>query len=145
MRAFLDTNVYISNLLAPAGSSPPTLVVRTALAGTYILLVSQSLLAELRSRVARKPYLAARIPMALAQELIDQLTRVAEFVPEIPEPHPSVGRDRGDDYVIAHALLGRADYLVSGDADLTSLGRVGAVEIVDPARFLAVLRGAGAG
>jgi len=51
---------------------------------------------------------------------------------------PAASRDRKDDYLLAHAIAGRADYLVSGDADLLSVDRVGGVAIVNPAGFLRV-------
>jgi uncharacterized protein len=38
-----------------------------------------------------------------------------------PEPVPAVSRDPNDDYLIALAQSAQADYLVSGDADLSSL------------------------
>jgi len=37
-----------------------------------------------------------------------------------------------DDYLVAYALVGGADYLVTGDADLLVLARVGEVKIVTP-------------
>jgi predicted nucleic acid-binding protein len=86
----------------------------------------------LRSKVIAKTYLAARISA-------DHV----EVVPEISEPFPAAGRDRKDDYLFAHALIDRADYLVSGDEDLLSVGQIDGVKLVSPARFLVVLHEAG--
>lgn len=57
----------------------------------------------------------------------------------IPDPIPAVIRDRDDDYLLAHALVGEADYLVTGDDDLTPLGRVGKLKIVSPSDFARAL------
>ena len=52
---------------------------------------------------------------------------------------PSVTRDRKDDYLLAYAVVGRADYLVTGDRDLLVLGEVEGVRIVSPAGFVGAL------
>jgi uncharacterized protein len=140
VRAFLDANVSISYLLAPASPAPPAAVVRAGLRRQYTLLTSRSVLDEFRSRTATKPYLAARITPYEVGSLVHLLVDTAVVVSELPAPFPEIGRDRDDDYLIAHALHGKADYLVSGDADLVSLGEVESLRIVGPARFLAILR-----
>lgn len=142
MRAFLDANVFVSYLLSPTGGTPPPVVARAGLAGAFDLLVSRNVLIELRTRTTTKPSLSARISATAAAELTALLAEVAEVVPEIPEPFPAIGWDRDDDYLIAHALIARADYLVSGDDDLLSLGQIETVRIVSPAQFLAILRDA---
>jgi len=118
-------------------------VVRAGFAGAYTLVVSRSVIAELRSKTAAKPYLAARIPAATAEEFTTFLARVAEVIPELLEPFPAIGRDRDDDYLIAHALAAEADYLVSGDADLVSLGQIETLRMVSPVEFLSILRDSG--
>jgi putative PIN family toxin of toxin-antitoxin system len=52
---------------------------------------------------------------------------------------PSVSRDPGDDMVIATAVHGGADYLVSEDKDLLDLQRVEDVTIVNAREFLKIL------
>ncbi|MCL5266359.1 MAG: hypothetical protein M1343_14395 [Chloroflexi bacterium] len=44
---------------------------------------------------------------------------------------------------MAYALVGEADFLVSGDADLLVLGEVESVEVVTPTDFLEILKSAG--
>ncbi len=143
MRAFFDANVFISFLLAPFGSSAPSLIIRAGFGGAYTVLVSQTVLTELRARVASKPYLATRISADDLAAFAALLADAAEIVPEIPEPFPQVGRDRKDDYLYAHALVGRADYLVSGDDDLLAVGHIERIQIVSPATFLQILRNSG--
>lgn len=140
MRVLFDPNVLISYLLTPNGSSPPVAIVEAALAGVFSLLMTAGV-AEVRTKTATKPYLAARIAPPEVEALMRLLISVAEILPEIEEV-PAVSRDRKDDYLLAHAIVGRADYLVSGDADLLSLDRVDGVAIVNPAGLLRVLRDA---
>ena len=54
-------------------------------------------------------------------------------------PIPSISRDPDDDRVIACAVAGRADVIVSGDNDLLDLEQVGGIPILTAAQFLARL------
>lgn len=53
---------------------------------------------------------------------------------------PGVTRDPKDDAVIACAVEGEADYVVSGDEDLRVLEAYGDMSIVRPRGFLEILR-----
>ena len=143
MRALLDANLYISYLLSPADASPVTAVVETAFTGAYTLLLTGGVIAELCGKTTAKPYLAAHITREQTERLVGFLGAVAETITELDEPYPEIGEDRKDDYLFAHALVGRADYLVSGDRGVQKVGRLGDVRIVSPAQFLQVLRDAG--
>ncbi len=143
MRGFVDANVLVSFLLKPDALTPPAAIVRLGFAGAYTLLISRTVVTELQSKIAMKPYLMSRIGPEDVEVFVALLMEAAEIVPEIPEPFPRIGRDRKDDYLIVHALIGRADYLVSGDKDLVSLDGIEGLRIMGPAGFLAVLRDAG--
>jgi predicted nucleic acid-binding protein len=60
-------------------------------------------------------------------------------VVELPESVPAICRDPDDDWVIACAVIGEADCIISGDRDLLSLERVGEIPILSAAQFLATL------
>jgi predicted nucleic acid-binding protein len=64
---------------------------------------------------------------------------IAERLPELDVPYPEIGNDRKDDYLFAHAVVGQADYLVSGDGGVRVIDRIGDVRIVSPAEFIAIL------
>lgn len=49
---------------------------------------------------------------------------------------PGVTRDPKDDPVVACAVEGQADYIVSGDQDLLVLGEYEGVQVVTPRRFV---------
>lgn len=54
-----------------------------------------------------------------------------------------VSRDPDDDVVLAAAVEGRAEAIVTGDDDLLSLREYEGIAIVTPRRFLATLEGPG--
>lgn len=62
-------------------------------------------------------------------------------MPEIPEPLPEVGRERKDDYLFAHAVVARSDFLVSGDKGVQAVGNIGDVRVVSPAELVRVIKG----
>ena len=135
MRAFLDANILISYLLRPRQGGPVHTVVTAAFAREYALLVSDALLGELQRKTAEKRYLADRITREDTAELVDIILAVAEVVPPIESNLPALTRDPKDDYLLAYAVVGRADYLVTGDDDLLVLREVEGVKIVSPAEF----------
>lgn len=140
MRALLDANVFISYLLTPGGTSPPVQVVEAAIANAYTLLMTAQVIAEVHEKAETKPYLAARITRSQVERLAIILAAVAEPIPTIEERLPEVGHDRKDDYLFAHALFGRADYLVSGDDGVVRVRQIDRVRIVSPAQFIEILR-----
>jgi putative PIN family toxin of toxin-antitoxin system len=145
VRALLDANVFISYLLSPNNSSAAIQVVEAAFTGSYQLLLPAGVVAELRGKTATKPWLASRITPDECERLVRILSSVAEILPEIKELLPEVGRDRKDDYLFAHAIVGRADYLVSGDKGVQAVGQISDVQVMSPADFLQVLQHAGNG
>jgi putative PIN family toxin of toxin-antitoxin system len=60
-------------------------------------------------------------------------------VVDVPETIPRICRDPDDDRLIACAVVGEADVIVSGDNDLLALERVGDIPILTAAQFLAML------
>ena len=67
------------------------------------------------------------------------LRAVGEPIPRITQPIPALTRDPKDDYLIAYALVGGADFLVTGDADLLVLKQIDSLKIVTAREFLARL------
>ncbi len=54
------------------------------------------------------------------------------MVPTIVEPILPVTSDPKDDYLLAYTLVGQANYLVTGDEGLLTLGTVAGLKIVSP-------------
>lgn len=148
MRVLLDANIFISYLLYVSGDmtrsrrqSPVIHIIEAALEEQFTLLMARELMLELVRRVPTKRYLAERITQETLEEFTTLLSIVAEIVPSVAGPLPAATRDPKDDYLLVYALVGQADYLVTGDDDLLSLGEVEDVKIVSPAGFAKLLRG----
>lgn len=139
LRVLLDANVYISYLLAPDAPGTIQQLMSAALEGRYTLLLPGELLAEMSETLSRKQALSRRTNPQERQKLLSRFMEIAEKIDTIREEIPTVTRDRKDDYLLAYAVIGQVDYLVTGDMDLLVLDHVGPVHIVRPADFLAVL------
>jgi putative PIN family toxin of toxin-antitoxin system len=72
----------------------------------------------------------------------DDLSAVATPVPDPPPTPGAVPRDPDDDKIIACALAAGAEYVVSRDRDLLSLGTYAGIKIIAPKPFLQVVRAA---
>jgi len=136
MRVLLDANLFISYLLTPDRDSLVVQVVKAGVTGECTLLLPAALLEEFSQRVGVKPYLAKRVLSADMEELTRILATIAEIIPEIKRPIPALTRDPKDDYLLAYALVGQADYLVTGDQDMLELRQLGKCQIVTPRTFV---------
>ena len=110
MRLVIDTNVLISALLA--GSSLPAHLIILWREGRFDLLTCTEQLDELM-RVTRYPKIRERLSPALAGRLINELRDLAQVVPNLPAVRASA--DPFDDYLLALAAAGHANFLVTGD------------------------------
>ncbi len=134
MRLVIDTNVLISALLV--GSSLPAHLITLWREGRFDLLTSVTQLDELM-RVTRYPRIRERLAPALAGRLINELRDIAVMVENLPQV--TVCADPYDNYLLAMAAAGAADFIVSGDKrDLLSLGLYEGVKIVAIREFLAM-------
>jgi uncharacterized protein len=147
IRALFDTNIFISYLLPSKAGGAIERVLEAAFEGAFTLLIAEEVVEEFSAKVASKAYLRERISKEAADELMYAVLVVAEVIPGIStgtgallvSGFPVVTRDAKDDYLLAYALLGRADYLVTGDDDLLVLGAIEGVKIVPPAEFRGIL------
>lgn len=140
MKVLIDTNVFLSYLLASATPRAVTAVVTTCFDRDEIdILVPHEQIDELVTTAGAKRYFRRHIPHATLDDFIQQLTALAELPPTLEEI-PAYSRDAKDDYLVAYGIVNEADFLITGDADLLVLGRVGTVEVINPSQFIAVLR-----
>ena len=110
MRLVIDTNVLISALLSNV--SVPAQLVELWREGRFALLTSAEQVDELM-RMTRYPKLRARLSAPLAGRLINELRDLAEVVADLPRVEASP--DPFDNHLLAAAVAGHADYLVTGD------------------------------
>ncbi|MCC6586667.1 MAG: putative toxin-antitoxin system toxin component, PIN family [Bryobacterales bacterium] len=135
MRAVLDVNILVSALISPTGI--PANLYSAWEAGQFVLLTCMEHLDEVRATL-HKPRVAELIKPYRAGRLVNQIRKLAELA----EPLPVVKRspDPNDDYLLALAEVGRADYLVTGDkAGLLCLRRHKGTRIIAPVAFSKIL------
>jgi len=111
IRLVVDVNAWISSMLSPKFQFRLEVVFDS----DYHLLASDELFEELDDAV-QKPYLAKKIRQTVYMELVAHLRTVADLVAvySIVE----VCRDPKDNFLLALAKDGSADYLITGDKDL---------------------------
>lgn len=139
MRVLLDTNILISALLSPDHQGTIQTLVAQLFQGAFTLLLPEDVVEEFATTVIRKKHLARTFTVQSLEVALTALLAVAEIVPKIRDEIPKIGRDAKDDYLLAYATFGLADYLVTGDADLLVLRQVGDVAIVTPSQLLALV------
>lgn len=135
-RLVLDTNVLISAFLWEGN---PGQLLEKAENGEARLYTSRILLDELEDAL-RRPKLAKQVGLTglSISDMMASYSRVAT-VKRPPRLDRTFSRDPDDDHVIACALAARADFLVTGDGDLLSLGTADGVRIVSPTDLLELL------
>jgi len=134
VRVFLDTNV-LASAFATRGLCAD--VLRHVLA-EHELLVGEVVLDELRRTLKTK----LRVPAALVAD-IEELLRDHEVVPKPERPSSVKLRDPDDRWIVASAVAGRADLLVTGDHDLLDVADHLPIPVLDPRGFWNFLRKSG--
>jgi putative PIN family toxin of toxin-antitoxin system len=133
MRVVLDTNVLLSALISPHG--PPDVIYRAWRAARFEIVTSVTQLDELR-RASRYPKFKTILQPHRVGTMVNNLQRavVLEYLPSEIEAD-----DPFDAFLLAMAVAGEAEYLVTGDhrAGLLQRGHIGNTRIVTPVAFCA--------
>jgi putative PIN family toxin of toxin-antitoxin system len=136
-RAVIDTNVLISAALT--SGTPPALVTHFILEHAR-LLFSRETFTELETRLWR-PKLDRYLTLEDRRALLHDFSGAAEWVGLNQDDRDRMrfSRDPDDDKFVWTALVGDADWLVSGDADLLVRSVVEKVRILSPAHALELI------
>jgi len=138
LRAVLDTNVFLSAFLSRNPASPTKEILQRWQAGEFDLLVSDALVEELAEKLLERGISSDRVT-----EFVTVLARLAEWI-LVPEDavRPVILEDPDDDSILACAVVGKADYLVTYDAHFEPLedGYAG-IKVTKVLPFLWALRG----
>ena len=129
-RIVVDTNIVVSGILIP-DSVPGKLL--GFLAAHATLIFSAATRDELLEVIAREKF-DRYVPFEARERAVTILVRDGQMV--TPRRHFLVCRDPKDDKFIDAAYAGKADCLVSGDADLRALGVIEGIPIVTAARYM---------
>lgn len=133
-KVILDTNVLIS-ALGWGGKSYE--IVDLGFAGAFKWVISTPIFEEL-IRALDYPKLSF-IDKEEKEEFISAISESAEFI-EVDQKLEEKLIDPKDQMFLECALEIDADYLVSGDKHLLSLGSVGKTKIIYPAKFLSTFK-----
>lgn len=129
MRVILDTNVLIAGLL---WSGPPHTLLEHARTGSVSIVSSPALLAELATVIDRTKFSTILVRSTIPQaRLLAEVRRLVDVI-DPPPPPRQVCRDPDDDQVLALAAAETVDLIISGDADLLTLGSFVNIPIVTP-------------
>jgi putative PIN family toxin of toxin-antitoxin system len=134
MRLVIDTNVLLSALMTPA--SPSAQILALWRSRKFDLLTAGEQLEEI-ARVTRYPKIRARLSPALAGRFVNHLRDLAITVKKLPKI--DLAPDPDDNYLLALAEAGHAQFLVTGDRPLLALKRHKSTHIVTPAALIALL------
>ena len=118
LRIVVDTNIWVRVLLGGRITLP---VLDAWRAGRFSVVVSQYLIDELEE-VWQRPRLRKRIKASEAEELLEQLHLRGEWV--VPTTIPPQCRDPKDHPVLSTAIDGKADAILTGDADFRADDRL---------------------
>ena len=136
MRVVLDTNVLLSALLSPHGW--PDTIYRAWQKNRFDLVTSAAQMDELRRASRYAKFKAVLQPHRVGTMVNNlRLSIMLDALPPLPDDMEV--NDPNDAFLLAMALTGEADYLVTGDhrAGLLQRGKYGRTRIVTPVTFCA--------
>jgi len=134
-RLVIDTNVLLSALMSPASPSAEILSLWRDRKITVLTAAEQ--IDEI-ARVTRYPRIRALLHPALAGRLVNRLRDVGTVVENLPTIDRSPDPD--DNYLLAIAEAGEAQFLVTGDKPLLGLKHHKSTRLVTPAALLELLK-----
>lgn len=132
MRIVVDTNLFVSALIQPKGI-PAQILTHDA---PFQLVTSEEILAEIErvlgyARIRRKYNLSDQT----VHEYLARIRDDSEII-EVSKNAAGASPDPDDDKFLACAVDAGADYIVSGDPHLTSLGGYMGIPVLTPRQFL---------
>lgn len=129
MRILYDTNVLIATL----SRRESILQFKRIVQGQVIHTSSPFILAEVEAVLVEKMKVTKQKAKAATRLLARQSIIVR------PKTIEKVCRDPFDDYIVAAAVAGKVEYLVTADQDLLVLGKYKNVVIITPRDFQGIL------
>jgi uncharacterized protein len=110
VRIILDTNIIVSGLISEQGA--PAQLLNSWTDKAFTLVTSTTQIAEIRS-VTHRPSGRPLITPAHVGRFVNDLHRFATVLDRLPAVHRS--RDPNENFLLAMAEAGKADFLVTGD------------------------------
>jgi uncharacterized protein len=133
MRIVLDTNVLVSGLLTPFGSSGE--IIRMVFSSVLILCTDARILSEYREVLYRPKFQFDQDKVAI---LIDFITQYGQLISSLPLQTPLPDPD--DEAFLEAAIAGRVKALITGNKiHYPSASRKG-IDVLSPSEFIDILR-----
>ena len=136
LKAVIDTNQFVSSLISKQG--PSAQLIDRWREQRFILVTSPEIIAEIQ-RVLEYPHISKKYKLSKSdvQSLLTLIEHEAVVIPKLPAVHV-IKDDPDDDKFLACAFAARAEYIVSGDRHLLSLGSYKSISIVTVKEFLLI-------
>ncbi len=138
VRAVIDTNVLVSGLL---WGGPPGQLLLHVWRDRLTLVISLALLDELEDVLSRRKFAAQFQATHQSPRRLIERIRLHAFIPSVETVERVVAADPDDDTVLACAVAGNADAIVSGDRHLLALGSYRDIPILTVVALLERLEG----
>ncbi len=135
-RAVVDLNIIVSALISPRGA--PARVVALWRQGAFALVLSAPMLQTLQEVLGRPRLRRQFIAPHEAAHLMHDVEALAVVMPGDIAVTGAV-RDPDDDEVLAAAVEGSVDCIVSGDRDLLALGSYEGIAIIGPTALIEIV------
>ena len=134
MRAVIDTGVLASGLIRRQG--PPGAVLQALAEGRFTAVYTTEMLVELVEVLSRPRF---RDKYGVRMDDVAALIQLIRLRGELVIPARAVVacRDPKDDKFLTAAVVGAAECIISGDADLLVLSPFEGVAVLRPAEFVA--------
>jgi putative PIN family toxin of toxin-antitoxin system len=138
MKIVLDTNVLASGVSGfRQPSSTPARLLSLWRDGIFDLVISSPIVEEL-SRTLSKPYFQQHITAEQVDRAI-MLLHARAVLTLVGTDVQGVATHPEDDVMLATAISGGVDYLVTGDRRLREVGSIEGIAILSPREFLDLL------
>ena len=138
MRVVIDSSVVVAALATPNPASASRVVLEAVAAGVIELAITDELEAEYR-RAVEYPQVRRKAARVDRQKFVEAIVATATRV-EAGSAAGAVPADPGDDMVVAAAIAGEAEFLVTLDRHLLGLTGLPGLRAVRPGDFLMELR-----
>lgn len=139
LRVAADANTLVSGTLTPSGQAGQ--IVAAWERGDVILITCAQIILEYQE-VLRRPRIARKYANVTDETIAASATvfRTYSVLVDVGDPPRVVESDPDDDALLAAAVAGEADWIVTRDRALLALRSHEGTPIVTPEQFLAVLR-----
>jgi len=128
IKVVFDTNIFISAILTPGN---PRKLIDLARERKIMLFTSEFIIWEIERILRTK--LNMDTPQILV--ILNSVREISLFVSPVVVIS-AIERDKSDNRILECAVEAKAEYIVSGDEHLLSLGRYGEISIVNASQFL---------